>query len=283
MLGDPPPALTELAGLMTGRRTVVVTGAGCSTESGIPDYRGPETRRRARNPMQYREFMRSPGARIRYWARSTVGWSRVAAAEPNGGHRALAALERAGRVEGVITQNVDRLHHEAGSQNVVELHGTLHRVRCMACGALTSRASMQRRLLGLNPDIQDAQAAFAPDGDADIADRYVRAFRVPECRRCGGTLKPDVVFFGESVPKGLVDQAWALFESADLLLVIGSSLAVFSGFRFVLRAQKEGVPVAILNLGPTRGDDRATLKVEGRTGDLLPRLAETLGAAPPEP
>lgn len=279
MFVETPSALHDLVDLMRGRRTAVVTGAGCSTESGIPDYRGPETRRRARNPMQYREFMKSPEARVRYWARSAVGWTRVAAAEPNEGHRALAALERAGRVEGVITQNVDRLHHQAGSQNVVELHGTLHRVRCMACGDLTTRAAMQRRLLGLNPDIHNARAAFAPDGDADVADRYVRSFRLPECRHCGGTLKPDVVFFGESVPRDLVDQAWALFGSADLLLVIGSSLAVFSGYRFVLRAEKKGLPVAILNLGPTRGDDRATLKIEGRTGELLPRLAEALGAA----
>ena len=275
----PVKTLDALAALMKGRRTVVVTGAGCSTESGIPDYRGPETRRRARNPMQYREFMRSPGARVRYWARSTVGWARIEAAEPNRGHRALAALETAGFVQGVITQNVDRLHYEAGSRRVVELHGTLDRVRCMACGDSTSRASMQRRLVALNPDIQEARAAFAPDGDADVAEHHVKTFRVPECRRCGGTLKPDVVFFGESVPAELVAQAWALFEEGNVLLVIGSSLAVFSGFRFVLRADKQGVPVAIVNLGPTRGDERATLKIEGRVGELLPQLVEELGAA----
>lgn len=277
MLVDSPPTAEHLANLMRGRKTVVVTGAGCSTESGIPDYRGPETRRRARNPMQYREFMKSAGARIRYWARSAVGWSRVSAARPNAGHRALAAMENAKVIEGVITQNVDRLHHEAGSRNLVELHGTLHRVRCMACGDLTARASMQRRLLALNPDIQEARAAFAPDGDADVADRYVKAFRVPECRRCAGTLKPDVVFFGESVPRALVSRAWALFGEAELLLVVGSSLAVFSGYRFVLEAEKRRLPVAILNLGPTRGDGRAQLKVEGKVGEVLPVLAESLG------
>ena len=268
----------RLADFLHGRRVVVLTGAGCSTESGIPDYRGPETRRRARSPMQYREFVRDPASRARYWARSTVGWSRVEEARPNAAHVALARLEAHGSVQGVITQNVDRLHDRAGSERVVELHGTLHRVRCMGCEATSSRAAMQRRLVSLNPDIRAARAAFAPDGDADVAERHLRAFRVPECRWCGGVLKPDVVFFGESVPAERVQSAWDLYADGDVLLVVGSSLAVFSGFRFVLRADQEGRPVAILNLGPTRGDDRAALRIEGRAGELLPALAERLCA-----
>lgn len=227
--------------------------------------------------MQYREFMRSAEARARYWARSTVGWTRVAAARPNPAHLALAELERRGGVLGIITQNVDRLHRAAGNARVVELHGALARVLCIACGALLSRAAMQRRLIALNPDIEGASAALAPDGDAEVAECHLNAFRVPECRRCGGVLKPDVVFFGENVPKTRVEEAWALYDEAEVLVVVGSSLQVFSGYRFVLRASKDGRPVAIVNLGPTRGDDRASLLVEGSAGAVLPALAERLG------
>ncbi|RMF52976.1 MAG: NAD-dependent protein deacetylase [Bacteroidetes bacterium] len=271
-------ALAALADLMRGRRTVVLTGAGCSTESGIPDYRGPETRRRARNPMPFQTFMGDPAARRRYWARSTVGWRRVAAAPPNPAHHALAQMERAGLLTGLITQNVDGLHTAAGSRRVVELHGTLARVRCLGCGRAEDRAAFQRRLLAANPGWAPERVAFAPDGDADLDAAAIAAFRVPACPACGGVLKPDVVFFGESVPRERVQAAQALCEEADVLLVVGSSLAVYSGYRFVLWAAKAGRPVALVNLGPTRGDTVATVRLEGRAGEVLPRLAAALGA-----
>ena len=265
--------------MLRGRRVVVLTGAGCSTESGIPDYRGPETRRRARNPIQYRAFVTDPAARTRYWARSAVGWQRVAQARPNAGHYALARMEAAGLVHGLITQNVDGLHYAAGSRRVVELHGALAHVRCLGCGAAELRAGLQRRLLALNPGwTARPPAEIAPDGDAELDPPWEQTFRVPACLRCGGVLKPDVVFFGENVPRPVVDDAWTLLGEGDALLVAGSSLAVYSGYRFVRGAAKEGKPVAIVNLGPTRGDADAALRVDGRTGDVLPALAEALGA-----
>lgn len=273
MSGEPAADLVEL---LRGRRVTVLTGAGVSTESGIPDYRGPETRRRARNPMQYRAFLREATARQRYWARSVVGWQRWKAARPNAGHHALVALERAGIVRGVITQNVDRLHHAAGSRRVVELHGSLAEVRCLECGEVEPRAALQERLLTLNPGWADRRAELAPDGDADLFDARVRAFRVAGCESCEGVLKPHVVFFGEGVPRATVDEAFALLEEAEVLLVVGSSLAVFSGLRFVRRAAERGMPIAIVNLGETRGDAQATLRVEARAGELLPALAGML-------
>ncbi len=272
-------ALEQLRSLMDGRRTVVLTGAGCSTESGIPDYRGSDSGGDVRRPMTYRTFLGSAGARARYWARSTVGWSRIASARPNPSHVALTELERSGHVRGIITQNVDRLHTRAGSESVVELHGALERVRCMGCERRSSRAAMQRRLTALNPQLEGAEAVDAPDGDADLAERHLRGFRVPECRWCGGILKPDVVFFGESVPRKTVEAAWALFAQAELLLVVGSSLTVFSGYRFALRASQEGTPLAIVNLGPTRADEMATVAISEASGRVLPRLASRLGVS----
>ena len=303
--------LTPLVELVRGRRVVALTGAGCSTESGIPDYRG-EGRPARRAPIQYREFVDSEAHRRRYWARAVVGWSTVATARPNPAHRALAALEETGVIAGVITQNVDGLHHAAGSRRVVELHGSLARVRCMGCNARVERAEVQRRLLdanpgwlahaaappGAGPGVARAERALGgnsqepreppgergvprpmmtPDGDAVLPDDVVAGFRVDPCRRCGGVLKPDVVFFGENVPRPVVDDAWALFDDAELLLVVGSSLAVFSGFRFVLRAAERGVPIAIVNRGPTRGDDRAAVRLDGPAGTLLPELVTSLG------
>lgn len=268
--------LTPLVDLVRGRRVVALTGAGCSTESGIPDYRG-EGRPARRAPIRYREFIDSEAHRRRYWARAVVGWSTVATARPNPAHHALAALEDAGVLAGVITQNVDGLHHAAGSRRVVELHGSLSRVRCLGCGALVGRADLQRRLLDANPDWLAQAAVAAPDGDAVLPDDVVDAFRVDACRRCGGVLKPDVVFFGENVPRPVVDDAWTLFGDAELLLVVGSSLAVFSGFRFVLRAAERGVPIAIVNRGPTRGDDRAAVRLDGTAGTVLPALVTSLG------
>ncbi len=269
------PELAAAAALLRGRRVVALTGAGCSTESGIPDYRGPGTRERARNPVQYRAFVDDPRARQRYWARSMLGWPRFAAARPNDGHRAFAALERAGLLRGVITQNVDRLHHAAGSARVVELHGALAEVVCLACGAIEPRDALQRRLALLNPR-WDADVELAPDGDAelDAAD----GFRVADCLACGGVLKPRVVFFGENVPLGTVDRAFALLEEGDALLVAGSSLTVYSGFRFVRRAAERGVPVVVVNLGPTRGDPLAALRVDAPVGEVLPALVTALCA-----
>lgn len=254
-----------LVGALPGR-LVAVVGAGCSTESGIPDYRGEGTARRARNPLQHAQFVSDPEARRRYWARSMVGWPRIAAAAPNAGHHALADLERAGRLVGVVTQNVDGLHHAAGSQAVVELHGALRRVRCLHCGATTSRAALQVRLEAANPHIDMASELLA-DGDAEVA--AIDDFQVVSCSRCAGVLMPDVVFFGGSVPKDRVEQGYTWVDEADGLLVIGSSLTVFSGFRFVKRAHARGLPIGIVNRGPTRADALAAVKVEASCGAVL--------------
>lgn len=278
------PSFCDLADLLDGRRVVVLTGAGCSTESGIPDYRGPDARKRARRPVLYQEFIRDSAARRRYWARSALGWQRVAGARPNGGHEALTRMEQGGLVLGVVTQNVDGLHQEAGSERVVELHGNLSEVVCLECGTRERRDALQRRLIDLNPDwsesaelrqlIEDAEPA--PDGDVELTVGSETAFHVASCLHCGGVLKPDVVFFGENVPKGRVDAAWELCDDADVLLVAGSSLTVYSGYRFVLGAAEKGVPVGIVNLGSTRGDEIARVKVHGRTGEVLPALSDTL-------
>ena len=269
--------LEPLLDLLRGRRAVVLAGAGCSTESGIPDYRGPDAKPRA--PIQYGEFVRSEPARVRYWARSAVGWPRFSAARPNAGHHALAELEEAGAVQGIITQNVDGLHHAAGSRRVVELHGSLASVRCLGCGEVSPRGAFQDRLLAgnaewarrLGPAVEQA-----PDGDAELPQWAMEAFRVPACEACGGVIKPDVVFFGENVPAERVEDAWRLFAEADVLLVAGSSLTVYSGRRFIYRAQQDGVPIGIINIGPTRADETAAAKVEGPLGRILPRLAHAL-------
>jgi len=270
--------LGALVQLLRDRRVVALTGAGCSTESGIPDYRGPDTPPRVRPPIQHREFVDRPDARLRYWARSALGWSRFSAARPNPAHTALAELEHRGILAGVITQNVDGLHGAAGSRTVVELHGALARVRCLACGALTTRDELQARLLAANPGWLERtrSAAIAPDGDADLPDDLLDGFTVGACGACGGTLMPDVVFFGGSVPRATLDAAWGLFDRAEALLVVGSSLTVFSGFRFVRRAAERGLPVGILNRGPTRGDDHAAVRIDARAGVALPALARAL-------
>jgi NAD-dependent deacetylase sirtuin 4 len=277
----PSPSSTELEALVelcSGRRVVALTGAGCSTESGIPDYRGEGTRARARNPVRFDVYRDDPAARARYWARAAVGWPRFSAAPPNAAHRALAQLEAAGVVRTLITQNVDRLHQAAGSRAVIELHGALAEVRCLDCGAIEPRASVQDRLMAQNPGWLDHEAALAPDGDADLAtlEAALAEFRVVDCRACAGVLKPNVVFFGEQVPAAIVERAYARVEEAELLLVLGSSLAVFSGLRFVRRAAAREIPIAIVTVGPTRGDTLATLKLEARLGELLPALAKRL-------
>jgi len=266
--------LDALVRLLAGRRIAVLTGAGCSTESGIPDYRGPGTRERARNPIQHRAFVTDPVARARYWARSAIGWRRFATVEPNAAHRALAALEERGLLTGLITQNVDRLHHRAGSRNVVELHGALAEVRCLACEAREPRDSVQARILAMNPDFAVTNAELAPDGDSELD--TVAGFQVPACLACDGMLKPDVVFFGDNVPRPRVEQAFAIADAADALLVVGSSLTVYSGYRFVLRAAERDQPIAIVNLGETRGDPHARVRVDARAGEVVPELERLL-------
>jgi NAD-dependent SIR2 family protein deacetylase len=291
-----PGELDALRALLSGRRFVALTGAGCSTESGIPDYRGAG-RAGPRNPIQHDAFVRQAQVRRRYWARATLGWERFKTARPNAAHRALAALEAAGPLRGVITQNVDRLHHDAGSRRVVELHGALAEVRCLSCGALEPRAELQARLLEANPGwLARAQAELGdgasagdptggtspagvrPDGDAELAAETVAAFEVVGCRACGGPLKPEVVFFGGTVPEATVAAGWQMLEAAEALLVVGSSLAVYSGFRFVRRAHELGLPIGIVNLGPTRGDELAGARVAAPVGTALPWLASTLGS-----
>lgn len=268
----------QLAAMMRGRRGVVLSGAGISTESGIPDYRGPSGRLRRGRPILYREFMGDPATRTRYWARSMLGWPQMAAAKPNAGHLAVAELEAAGLIGGVVTQNVDGLHQAAGSREVIELHGTLSEVQCTECGCVEARHLFQARLLHLNPGFAQIAAAMAPDGDAELPLDSTRSFRVPSCVRCSGVIKPNIVFFGENVPARRVEEAFSWVHGADFLLVAGSSLTVYSGFRFVRSAAKGGAPIAIVNLGPTRGDDLAVLRIDAATGTVLPRVASLLRA-----
>ncbi len=247
-----------------------------STGSGIPDYRGPSSAGRTRRPIQYREFRDNPEARTRYWARSAVGWPWIDARMPNEAHAAVAALEAAGHVTGVITQNVDGLHQRAGSRRLLELHGTLAQVTCLECGVSDSRSDFQERILALNPRWSELSAEIAPDGDAELPRDVTESFAVPTCRTCGGVLKPNVVFFGESVPRDRVATAWEWVDAAEVLLVVGSSLTVYSGYRFVDRAAKEGKPVAIVNQGSTRGDPVADIKIGAALEEALPELVRLM-------
>jgi NAD-dependent SIR2 family protein deacetylase len=255
---------------------VVLSGAGLSTESGIPDYRGPTGVARGGTPMTVQTFLGDPLAQQRYWARSHLGWRTLARARPNDGHRAVADLQARGLLSGVITQNVDGLHSAAGARDVVELHGALDRVLCLDCDDRTSREELDRRLRAANPDWQAEVTAVKPDGDVDLDDDLVRSFVVAPCARCGGRLKPDVVFFGETVPAGRVAHCFALVDAASALLVLGSSLKVMSGYRFVLRAARLGLPVAIVNQGITRGDAAAAVRVDAPLGRVLPALVARL-------
>ena len=267
-------------GELVGRGGVcVLSGAGLSTESGIPDYRGPSGVLHARLPMTIAEFRGSPEARQRYWARAHVGWRRIQAARPSAGHRAVAVLQEAGVLRGIITQNVDGLHQAAGARDVVELHGTLNRVVCLECGARSSRKALDHRLRAANPDLDcDHEApASSPDGDAELAEEQVARFRLAGCECCGADLlKPDVVFFGEDVPRFRVQRCFELLDASACLLVLGSSLTVMSGLRFVHRARQARIPVAIVNRGATRGDPLADLKVDAALGEVLPTLAGAL-------
>jgi NAD-dependent SIR2 family protein deacetylase len=271
---EPPIPVAAAMDLLDGRPVLALTGAGMSTDSGIPDYRGPHAP--ARTPMTYQEFVSGPAAQQRYWARAHLGWSRMSRALPNQGHRALAALETGGRVRMVITQNVDGLHEAAGSRNLCALHGRLADVVCLGCRGRTSRAAVAGWMTELNPGWLDRHrdAAVRPDGDVELGD--TTDFAVPACR-CGGVLKPDVVFFGENVPKERVLRCYAAVEEllpADgALLVLGSSLTVMSGFRFVRHAAKLGIPVVIVTRGHTRADDLASYKLHHGTTEFLTELS----------
>lgn len=271
-----PSTLDAALQVLAGRSLTVLTGAGISTDSGIPDYRGPGSP--PRTPMTYQQFVGDPDFRRHYWARNHVGWRHVHRQSPNGGHRALVELEAAGVVRGVITQNVDRLHTLAGSRTVIDLHGTYARVLCLACGHTVTRAELAVRLEALNPEFAAVHAVgdaeIAPDADAVLA--TTEGFRVAACERCGGMLKPDIVYFGENVPKPRVAQAYALVDSADALLVVGSSLTVMSGLRFVRHCAKNGTPVVILNRGWTRGDELATVKLDAGCTETLSLVAAAL-------
>jgi NAD-dependent SIR2 family protein deacetylase len=245
-------------------RLFVLTGAGCSTNSGIPDYRDSQGNWKRTPPVTYDNFMTNEATRKRYWARSMVGWRRFGQALPNDAHRALARLEQRGRSEILLTQNVDRLHQSAGSERVIDLHGRLDQVRCMGCGLKMPRGDFQHELGHRNGAWLALDAPDAPDGDADLEHEDFAAFDVPSCVVCGGVLKPDVVFFGETVPRDVVDEARERLEASDAMLVVGSSLMVYSGFRFVQMAAKKGIPIAAVNLGRTRADDLLILKVEDR-------------------
>lgn len=243
-------------------RLFVLTGAGCSTGSGIPDYRDAEGMWKRAQPVTFQAFMGEEKTRRRYWARSLVGWRRIRQAKPNDAHRALARLERIGGIELILTQNVDRLHQAAGSARVIDLHGRIDLVRCMSCERRSPRDEFQDELSRLNAGWLDLDAAQAPDGDADLEGADFSSFVTPSCRACGGVLKPDVVFFGENVPRDRVDRASRHLDEADAMLIVGSSLMVYSGFRFVQQAASLGKPVAAVNLGRTRADALLTLKAE---------------------
>ena len=251
------------------RRLFVLTGAGCSTGSGIPDYRDEQGAWKRTPPVTYQAFVGDGITRRRYWARSLVGWPRIAQAQPNAAHRALAALEAQGRCSQLLTQNVDGLHQAAGSRAVIDLHGRLDAVVCLGCCASSSRADVQRRLAEANPAWAGLAAGAAPDGDADLEDRDFATFQVPACDACGGMLKPDVVFFGENVPRARVDAAMAGLAQADGMLVVGSSLMVYSGLRFVHAAVRAQIPVAAVNLGRTRADDLLRFRMAAPCGDAL--------------
>ncbi|WP_018680368.1 NAD-dependent protein deacetylase [Actinokineospora enzanensis] len=268
-------SLDEVVPVLAGGGVVVLSGAGLSTESGIPDYRGTDGSLRRHTPMTYDEFVGTPDARRRYWARSHVGWRTIARARPNAGHRAVTALHEAGLLAGVITQNVDGLHTTAGTPAVVELHGSLDRVICLGCRTTSAREELDRRLRAANPDFGAVTGRINPDGDVDLPEDAVGSFHLVDCAACpAGTLKPDVVFFGENVPRDRVDHCNDLVDAAAALLVLGSSLTVMSGLRFVRRAAAAGIPVHIINRGRTRGDEHAAVRVDLPLGRALAELVD---------
>jgi NAD-dependent SIR2 family protein deacetylase len=271
------PALSQLADMLaTSRRCVVLTGAGVSTESGIPDYRDHHGAWKRTPPMSYQEFIGSHAARQRYWARALIGWRQFRGVEPNRAHHALASLEQADVVNTIITQNVDGLHQRAGSNAVIDLHGRIDRVECLDCKRTTLREHMQAQLVACNPDWTALHAEMAPDGDALLEHADFARFELPACEHCAGPLKPAVVFFGESVPQQTVAHAYDAVRGADMLLVAGSSLMVMSGYRFVREAHSLGIPIGVINIGRTRADDVVHIKVEASCGDALQWLASAV-------
>jgi len=276
-LAAPPGDFARLADFVQSHpRLLVLTGAGLSTGSGIPAYRDADGRWLRRDPILYHEFMASALTRRRYWARSFFGWSLMQSARFNGAHRALVRLETAGRIELLVTQNVDGLHALAGSRNLVEIHGRLNRVSCLGCGHRIHRDELQSRLESLNPDWRPAVLGYNPDGDAELDASAYPGFRVADCDRCGGPLKPDVVFFGESVPVERIARIRGALGRSDALLVAGSSLVVMSGYRIVREAAHAGLPVAAINQGRTRADDLLAFKLEDDCGKVLERLSTVL-------
>ena len=265
-----PDAIERMRDVLGDRRWLVLGGAGVSTDSGIPDYRGPGAP--VRTPMTYQQLVSGPDALQRYWARAHLGWSRMGSAEPNATHHRLVGLETEGLLSGLVTQNVDGLHRRAGHRNLVELHGRVDQVVCLDCGERTPRSRVQRRLTHLNPGWTSQDVQVAPDGDAVL--EATEDFNVAGCERCGGRLKPDVVFFGENARKDIVERCYQLTDEAEAFVVLGSSLQVMSGLRFVRRARANGVPVVIVNRGPTRGDDLADVCVDAGCAETLSAWSE---------
>jgi NAD-dependent SIR2 family protein deacetylase len=270
----PREPVERLAELMNEGPVMVLTGAGVSTDSGIPDYRDDEGQWKKGSPIQFRDFVGSDAFRKRYWARSLVGWRSFADSRPNSAHRALASLEKQGRLAVLVTQNVDRLHQLAGSENVIDLHGRLDEVVCLSCRERLPRDVLQRRLALENPSLLQVEALQNPDGDAELAAAAYEHFRVVDCEGCGGLLKPDVVFFGETVPVARVSRAVAALERSRLLLIVGTSLMVYSGYRFARAATRLGIPIAVVNRGKTRADEAAALCVRGNAGEILSQIVE---------
>jgi NAD-dependent SIR2 family protein deacetylase len=271
--------VSAAASIISRGGVVVLSGAGLSTESGIPDYRGPSgAYTRNHTPITYQLFRDDPRGRHRYWARSFIGWPMMRDMQPNSGHLAVAALESTGLINGVITQNVDSLHSKAGSSSVIDLHGRLDTVMCMACGLRGSREALHDRIAAVNAGWEGAATRINPDGDVDLPESSVDAFTMVDCTACGGPLKPDVVYFGESVPPARVSDSYAMVDSASSLLVLGSSLHVYSGRRFVTHAHKLGLPIVIINQGETKADDLASVRLDAPLGSTLTSLSDMVSA-----
>lgn len=271
--------IDKLVEFLRRRKNItVLSGAGCSTGSGIPDYRDEDGNWKNAQPVQYRDFVDSDKVRQRYWARSFAGWRRINGAKPNAAHAALASLEQSGHVRSLITQNVDNLHRIAGSRMVIDLHGVLRKIRCLSCEVIGDRGDWQAMLEASNPHWSAQVSAYTPDGDAELSQSDHQDFNVPDCPACGGIIKPDVVFFGEAVPSARVNVATDRLQQSDALLVVGSSLMVFSGYRFARLAQAAEIPVVIINRGRTRADDLASQKMSGDCAEVLPQLADRLAA-----
>ncbi|HEX5356254.1 MAG TPA: NAD-dependent protein deacetylase [Aquabacterium sp.] len=278
--GAASPDISRLAALLRQGPFAVITGAGLSTASGIPAYRDEHGQWQHARPIQHQAFLTSETVRRRYWARSFMGWPRIASSQPNPGHRALAALEHQGWLTGLITQNVDGLHQKAGSQTLIELHGALAEVVCLSCRTRLPRSTLQAQLEASNAGFSPVMSGQAPDGDVHLEDSAYADFQPPVCPKCAGILKPDVVFFGDNVPRGRVQAAMHMVEQAQGLIVVGSSLMVYSGFRFADQAHKQGKPVVVINQGITRADAMLSLKIDQECGSALTNLLQVLQTAP---